>query len=242
MKLKLTNNAETTLAGSVSEGSTTVLLAPGSGQKFPQLVAGEFFPMTLVKTVGGAAAREIVYATARSVDSCTVLRAQEGTIALSFAAGDYAGCHLTAGSVALKADLEGATFIGDVDMSDKRIKQAIMTDCADAYNDNLAVNTIDISKGKAQRWAPATGAQTLSLTGWPPTGAHGEVMIYGVNLGTATITIAGSPVNFVRDTGAFTTSNSLNTNHGATLQTSGLDFVIFWSPDGGTTRYCKVVR
>ncbi len=241
MKLKLTNNAETLIAGSVSDSSTTILLSPGTGQKFPQLLAGEFFPLTLVKTSGGEPAREIVYVTARSVDSCTVQRAREGTTALSFAAGDYAGCHLTAGCVALKADLDGANFIGPVDFADQKVTQAVFADCANAYNDNLAVNTIDISKGPVQRWAPGTGAQTLTLTGWPAVG-HGEIMLYGVNLGAATTTIAGSAVNFVRDTGAFTSSNSLNTNHGATLQTNGLDFVIFWSPDGGTTRYCKVLR
>ena len=67
-------------------------------------------------------------------------------------------------------------------------------------------------------------------------------MIYGVNLGATTTTIAGTAVNFVSDTGAFVASSSLNANHGATLQTSGLDFIIFWSPDGGVTRYGKVVR
>lgn len=242
MKLKLTNNAETTLAGSVSEVSTTVILAPGSGQRFPQLAAGDFFPLTLVKTVAGNALREIVYVIARNVDSCTVLRAQEGTIASTFSAGDYAGGHLTAGCVDLAMPKEGGIFSGDIDMSDKKVKQAVFVDCADAYIDNVAANTIDISTGKAQGWSPAAGAQTLTLTGWPAAGLHGEVMIYGVNLGAATITIAGTPVNFVRDTGAFTASNSLNSNHGATLQTTGIDFVIFWSRDGGATRYCKVVR
>lgn len=242
MKLKLKNNAETILAGAVSETSTTVILSPGTGSKFPQLSANEFFPLTLVKTTGGVAVREIVYVTARNVDSCTVTRAQEDTVAASFSAGDYAGCHATAGAFASKADLDGASFTGPVDFADQKVTRAILTDCADAYNDNAAVNTIDISKGKAQNWAPGTGAQTLTLTGWPPVGSHGEVLIYGRNLGSATITIAGNPVNFIKSDGTFATSNSLNSNHGATLQTSGLDLVIFISPDGGTTKYCKVVR
>lgn len=242
MKLKLTNNAETTLAGSVSESSTTIILAPGTGQKFPQLVAGEFFPLTLIKTTGGVAVREILYVTARNVDSCTALRAQEGTTAQSFAAGDYAGCHLTAGAVMLFSQLEGANFTGPVDLADQRLTQAIMADCADAFYDNVASGTIDIRRGKSQRWAPATGAQTLTLTGWPPTGNHGEVMIEGVNLGAATITIVGNPTRFISDTGAFVSSSSLNTNHGATLQASGTDFVVFWSRDNGATVNCKVLR
>lgn len=241
MKLKLTNNAETTLAGSINETATTVLLAPGTGQFFPVLGAGEFFPMTLVKSSGGVPAREIVYVTARNVDSCTVLRAQEGTLAVTFSTGDYAGCHLTAGCVAMKADLDGAAFTGDVDLGDNRIKQAILQDCAQAYKGDAA-NTIDIRNGAAQRWTPGTGAQTLTITGWPPVGAHGELLLYLVNGGAATITIDGLPVNFVNSDGTFSRSNSLNSNHGAALQTSGLDMIYIWSPDSGITRYAKVMR
>jgi hypothetical protein len=241
MKLKLTNNAETTLAGAINETATTILLRAGSGQFFPALGAGEFFPMTLVKTSGGAPAREIVYVTARNVDSCTVLRAQENTAATSFSTGDYAGCHLTAGCIAKKADLDGATFTGSVDMGDNQITQAILRDCALAYKGD-ATNTIDIRNGSAQRWAPAAGAQTLTITGWPPTGSHGELMLYLVNGGASVITIDGSPVNFVNNDGTFSRSNSLNSNHGAALQSSGIDMIMFWSPDGGLTRYCKVVR
>jgi hypothetical protein len=241
MKLKLTNNAETTLAGAINETATTVLLRAGSGQFFPVLGAGEFFPMTLVKTSGGTPAREIVYVTARNVDSCTVLRAQEGTLAQAFSTGDYAGSHLTAGCVAKKADLDGATFEGTVDMGDNQITQAILRDCAQAYKPD-ATNAIDIRNGSAQRWAPGVGAQTMAITGWPPAGAHGELLLYLVNGGAATITIDGQPVNFVNSDGTFSRSNSLNSNHGAALQTNGLDMIMFWSPDGGITRYAKVAR
>lgn len=252
MKLTLANNAETLLAGAINETATTVLLSPGTGIKFPQLDAGEFFPLTLVKTSGGVAAREIVYVTARSVDSCTVLRAQEGTTATAFSSGDYAGCHSTAGCFGAKADLAGAVFTGPVsmpgaaitgavDMADNVLSQAVLKDCAEAFG-SASANIINIATGgKVQTWAPGTGAQTLTITGWPATG-HGELLIYGTNLGAATITIAGNPVSFINGDGTHTKSNSLNANHGATLQAVGLDFVFLWSPDGGVTRYCKVVR
>lgn len=241
MKLKLTNNAETTLAGAINEEATTILLTPGTGQFFPTLAPGEFFPMTLVKSSAGQPGREIVYVTARNVDSCTVLRAQENTQAIPFSTGDYAGGHLTAGCVAMKADLDGATFAGDVDMSDNRIRQAILQDCAPAYKGD-ALNTIDLRNGNAQRWAPGAGAQTLTIIGWPPAGAHGELLLYLVNGGAAAITIDGLPVNFLNSDGTFTRSNSLNSNHGAALQTNGVDMIMFWSPDNGFTRYAKVAR
>lgn len=240
MKLKLTNNADTTLAGALTAAATTVLLAPGAGAKFPSLVDGDFFPLTLIKTVNGVATREIVHVTASNVDSLTVLRAQEGTVASTFSAGDYAGCHPTAACFAGKADLDGAKFNGDLDLSDKKLTQAVLTDCADAFYDNGSGNTIDLTKGRVQRWSPGVGQQTLTITGWPPAGAHGELFIYGMNLGGATITIAGAPVNFRNDNGTNTQSNNLNANHGVALQTSGINFILIWSPDGGLTRYCKV--
>lgn len=242
MKLKLTNNAESLLAGAISATDTTVLLAPGTGTLFPNLGAGEFFPLTLVKSVGGQPVREIVYVTARASDSCTVLRGQEGTVAVAFGSGDYAGCHLTAGCLAGKADLSGAAFLGNVNLNGNELIGAALIGCAPALNNNLSANVIDISAGPVQKWAPNTGAQTLTIQGWPPAGTHGELLIYGTNLGAATITIAGNPVKFLNSDGTFTSSSNLNTNHGATLQASGLDFVMFWSPDGGTTRYAKVFR
>lgn len=240
MKLKLPNNAVTTLAGALSESATTVLLAPGTGVKFPALGTDEFFPLTLVTTVNGEPRREIVYATARNVDSLTVLRAREGTTASTFSAGDYAGSHWTGGCADLKADLEGATFTGDVSLSDRKLKQAVLVDCAEAYFDNGSNNTFDLSVARVQRWKPNTGAQTLTITGWPPAGAHGEGLIYLADGGGATITIAGNPVNFRNDNGTNTVSNNLSTNHGVTLQTNGINFILFWSPDGGVTRYFKV--
>jgi hypothetical protein len=261
MKLKLTNNAETTLAGAINDSTTTVLLAPGTGILFPQIVAGEFFPMTLVTTVGGAPKREIVYVTARDVDTCTVLRAQESTTATSFSAGDYAGCHATAGCFNGKADLEGAAFTGavtapsinvttatlgataisgPVTMTDNPIKAAILQDYSYAFKDAQAANMLDYRDGSAQRWAPATGAQTLSIVNWPPAGTLGEFLIAGLNLGAATIT--GPSVKWMRNDGTFATSASFNTNHGVTLQAVGIDFILLFTFDGGSTIYGKVLR
>jgi hypothetical protein len=262
MKLKLTNNAETTLAGAINETSTTVLLSPGTGILFAQLNAGEFFPLTLLKVSNDVVTREIVYVTARNTDSCTVLRAQEGTTATTFSAGDYAGCHPTAGCFNGKADLEGADFTGavsapsmsvagqsnltnvaitgPVSMGDNLLKSPVLQDYAYAFKDAVATNTLDYRDGSAQRWAPATGAQTLAITNWPTTNTFGELLIEGVNLGAATIT--GPSVKWLKSDGTFTTSTSFNVNHGAALQASGIDFILLWTRDGGATIYGKVLR
>lgn len=241
MKLKLTNNAESTLGAPVDAVTTTVLLAPSSGITFPVLGAGEFFPLTLVKVVAGEAAREVVYVTARNVDSCTVMRAQEGTTAITFASGDYAGCHLTAGCVMLMLQKEGGVVTGPLDMTDQFLTQAVLKDQSLAYRDMLGVGVLDYRNGSHQRWAPTPGAQTLSIQNWSPAGQHASILIEGVNLGAATTTLA-SPVTWIKPDGSHVANTSLNTNHGAALRTSGIDFVLLWTRDGGITIFGKIVR
>jgi hypothetical protein len=105
------------------------------------------------------------------------------------------------------------------------------------FFDSTTTNALDYVNGSMQRWAPNTGAQTLSIANWPPTGNMGELLIQGVNLGAATIT--WPTINWVKSDGTFTTTFASN---GVTLQASGMDFVYLWTRDAGTTIYGKVVR
>lgn len=95
-----TNNAGTTLALSVTNVATTATLASGAGALFPSPAAGEFFPITFIAS-GNPLIFEICYCTARSGDVITITRAQEGTSALAWNAGDFARLLLTAGCMAL---------------------------------------------------------------------------------------------------------------------------------------------
>lgn len=97
MTVQLKNNASSTLAGSINAAATSITVDTGDGALFPTLTPGDYFPLTLVKLVGGVPAREIVRCTARSVDTMTITRAQEGTTALSFSAGDRVELRMTAG-------------------------------------------------------------------------------------------------------------------------------------------------
>lgn len=96
MALKLTNNGSSTLSAAITTGATSLSVASGEGARFPTLGAGDWFPATLVKLVGGAVVNEIVRVTARSGDSLTITRAQEGTTALSFSGGDRIELRATA--------------------------------------------------------------------------------------------------------------------------------------------------
>lgn len=108
------------------------------------------------------------------------------------------------------------------------------------YYDSDTTNALDYVNGSDQRWAPSTGAQTLSIANWAPTGNLSELLIEGVNLGAATIT--WPTINWIQPDGSMTTSISTYlTALGRTLQTSGTDFVLLWTRDAGTTIYGKLL-
>lgn len=89
------NNINTTLASSVSSGATTITLS--NAANLPSSIPSG---SVLVITLSDFATRqnfEILYATAVSGATLTVTRAQEGTSALSWLAGDYAYSPPTAG-------------------------------------------------------------------------------------------------------------------------------------------------
>jgi hypothetical protein len=122
MPIKLANNATSTIVTGINASDVGVVLATGDGAKFPTLAAGEYFYITF-ESSGGT--YEIAKATARAGDSLTIVRAQEGTTAQSFAAGSRVELRVTAQGVedlvddyddALRADLAasgGAALIGN---------------------------------------------------------------------------------------------------------------------------------
>jgi len=125
---------------------------------------------------------------------------------------------------------------GAVNMSDTILRRSMFKDTGYTYYNSNTTSALDYTNGSVQRWAP-TGTVTLSVTNWAPTGNLSELFIEGVNLGAATIT--WPTVNWILPTGATTTTFASN---GVTLQTSGTDWFLLWTRDGGTTVYGKFVR
>ncbi len=114
--LRLSNNAIGKLASSLSNAATSLTLATGEGARFPSLSAGQFYPATISRSSDGAV--EIVKVTARSSDTLTITRAQEGTTALAFVVGDRVELRLTA-----------ATFLDALDetvLDDQQILGAVL--------------------------------------------------------------------------------------------------------------------
>lgn len=89
----------------------------------------------------------------------------------------------------------------------------------------------------------SSGTVTWAFSGWPSAGIYAELMIEVINGGTATHVFPGA-VNFVNPDGTTTTSfSTYMTNQRTTtnFQTSGTDFMVFWTRNGGSTIYAKVM-
>ena len=81
------NSAKTALTGSINTFATTINVTSGDGALFPAVSSSgtDYFYITLIDS---ALNTEIVKCTNRAGDALTIVRAQDGTTARSFSAGD----------------------------------------------------------------------------------------------------------------------------------------------------------
>lgn len=93
------NNAESLLADPIVAGDTVITVANGAG--FPAIAGGDFFMLTLIglDDSGNENAWEIVKVTARSGNTLTVVRAQEGTAAVGWPGSTRCELRITAGTL-----------------------------------------------------------------------------------------------------------------------------------------------
>ena len=92
------NFAVSTIAdvGGIGSGDTTVNVQAGDGALFPSISGGNYFYCVLVDT---SANREVVKVTARSTDTFTISRGEDGTTPRAFAEDDKIELRLTAGAL-----------------------------------------------------------------------------------------------------------------------------------------------
>lgn len=94
------NNGQTTLGAPVVPGATIITLAAGAGSLFtPGPTGTQYFVATFTDAATGLI-NEIVHVTNVSGDVLTIVRAQEGTSALTWQVGDNFGNLITAGALA----------------------------------------------------------------------------------------------------------------------------------------------
>ena len=92
------NNAVSRLAAGISSSATTLAVMPGQGDRFPAVNSPDWFIITLEDSAKNI---EIVKCIERfpGSDVLTVVRAQEGTTARAWLAGDIVSLRLTAGGI-----------------------------------------------------------------------------------------------------------------------------------------------
>lgn len=93
MAEQFANNAASTLNGAINNSTTTIVIATGEGSRFPSV--GNFRLMIGLDPFTA----EIVLATARTSDTITVTRGQEGTSAQSWGNGTSVTHIMTAGAI-----------------------------------------------------------------------------------------------------------------------------------------------
>lgn len=100
--IKFTNNASTQLTQTLLATDTVLYVGTNGASIFPKLdTTDDYFLLTLFDVDKN---REVVKCTARTDDSCTVVRAQEGTTAKTFHAGTLVELRLTADSITKVAE------------------------------------------------------------------------------------------------------------------------------------------
>jgi hypothetical protein len=109
--IRFANNATAEIANSITAASTSINLVAGQGVRFPSLSGGQYFYATLVSLTNEL---EIVRVTARSGDTLTVVRAQEGTTALSFVPGEKVELRPTAAVMQEMVQRSGDTMTGNL--------------------------------------------------------------------------------------------------------------------------------
>lgn len=106
MTILFSNNAQTTIAGSINTTATSVTFSAGTGVEFPNPGSNQFFTLTHINATTGLP-DEIVYVTAMSTDTATIVRAREGTTAVNWSSGDTVVNQLTAGGLSYYAQQQG---------------------------------------------------------------------------------------------------------------------------------------
>lgn len=175
------NNAYGSLASSITAAATTITLASGNGARFPNPTNPDFFLLTLIGLDGNGneSSWEIVKCTARSTDSLTVTRAQEGTTAAIWAGATRVELRATAGgfgtylvgnqTVTLSGDVtgSGATAI-TASISAATVTGKLITGYTAGANTALAAtDTVLAALGKLQGQVTArlSANQTVTLSG-----------------------------------------------------------------------------
>lgn len=211
MAVLFSNNASTTLSAGVGNSATSITVADGS--VFPAISGSDYFYVTL-EVDSDSDLKEIVKCTARSGNTLTIVRAQDGTSARTFSTADKCELRLTAAGlndVATQADTDTTYSIGDGGLTQNNFTDALKTkldgteasaDVTDTTNvtaagalmDSEVTNLAQVKAFDSSDYATAAQAdQTVSLTGAGTTTISGTYPNFTIT-GAGTTYTAGTGI------------------------------------------------
>jgi hypothetical protein len=94
MAILYKNNAASALASSITNVATSMSVTAGQGALFPTISGSDYFYVTII-SFSNPSSYEIVKVTARSTDTFTIVRAQDGTTAAAWSANDRVELRIT---------------------------------------------------------------------------------------------------------------------------------------------------
>jgi len=208
------NNAYSSLGASLSNSATSLTLATATGIRFPSPTGGSYFLLTLVglDSNGNENAWEIVKVTGRASDALTIVRAQESTTAVAWAAGTRVELRATAGTFSSYATLAAPTFTGGITVSSGGASITGDTSVTGTLSASGITNTqtesvvaLTSTAGSARNWQLVSGGGTL--------GAAGNFYLRNATSGAAPVIVDGAAANgtvYVGSTGLAVSGNIIS--------------------------------
>ena len=220
MTVKFTNNASTTVATGINTSATSLTVASASA--FPQLAGADDYCYLTIQQATGTG-REVVKATALSTNTFTITRAQDGTSAGTWSAGDIVELRMTA---ALLTDVIDAATVDGVKSNFQYTPTAGQTVFSGADNSsntlvinqsglvNTYMNGVRLVQGTDYTVSAANN--TITLTTGATTSDIIDIEVYGNFTGQsgAAVAITGGSI-----TGTAITATTLGASGTATLNT-----------------------
>lgn len=148
--------ATTILASALTAAATSVVVSDAS--RLPALSAGDYYYLVLQKFTDRTNV-EVVKVTGAVGNTLTVVRAQAGTTAKSFAIGDYAEQRVTVGTF---SEYIAQSVAGKVDKSDGYVEQSLgLLNTADSVRSGVGV-VYDATNGHGTVLSGGEGANKLT--------------------------------------------------------------------------------
>ena len=234
MSILFTNNAATTLASGITNVATSLTVAAGKGALFPTISGSDFFYATLANGSGGV---EIVKVTARSTDTFTIVRGQDGTSGVAWNTGDKVELRVTAADLTAMVQSANLQVGGTATTGTAGSSTYLRGDGAwsTPVTSNVAGTGISVSGATGAVTVTNTGVTSnVAGTGISVSGATGAVTV--TNSGVTSVT-AGTGISVSASTGGVTITN---TAPSASVDVQTFNSTATWTKPSGGQKMARI--